>query len=98
MFRSLAVLLLVLLLLPATAAPQDPRTLAEGSAPSALQTELRLEQRLLALDLVNYREARERDQRARVALDQVLARLDEALAGDAVALGTLESLQNDLDA
>ena len=98
MLRTLAVLLLVLLLLPAIAAAQDPRTLAEGSASSTLQTELRLERRLLALDLVSYNEARERDQRARQALDQVLARLDEALAGDAVALGTLESLQNDLDA
>jgi len=92
MFPARAVpLLLALLLLPATAAPQDPRTLAEGSASSALQTELRLEQRLLALDLVSYREARERDQRARLAVDQVLA-------GDAVTLGTLEGLQNDLDA
>jgi hypothetical protein len=97
MSRPLAVSLLILLL-PATAAPQDPRTLAEGSASSALQTELRLEQRLLALDLVSYREARERDQRARQAVDEVLSRVDEALAGDAVTLGTLEDLRNDLDA
>jgi hypothetical protein len=98
MLRACAVFLLVLLLLPATAAAQDPRTLAEGSTQTAQQTALRLEQRLLALDLVSYREARERDQRARQAVDQVLARVDEALAGDAVTLGTLEDLRNDLDA
>jgi hypothetical protein len=98
MFRARAVPLLVLLLLPATAAAQDPRTLAEGSTQTALQTELRLEQRLLALDLVSYREARERDQRARQAVDEVLARVDKALAGDAVTLGALEDLRNDLDA
>src|SRR5262245_32229941 len=98
MFRARAVSLVALLSLPATAAAQDPRTLGEGSASSALQTELRLEQRLLALDLVSYREARERDQRARQAVDEVLARVDEALAGDAVTLGTLEDLRNDLDA
>jgi hypothetical protein len=53
---------------------------------------------MLALDLVTYNEARERDRRAQQAVSEVLARLDTALAGDSVSLGTLESLQNDLDA
>ncbi len=98
MVRSRTVSFLLLLLLAATAAAQDPRTLAEGSAQTAMQAALRLEQRLLALDLVSYREARERDQRARQSVNEVLARVDEALAGDAVTLGTLEDLRNDLDA
>lgn len=98
MIRSRAASPLLLLLLSAAAAAQDPRTLAEGSAQAPLQTELRLERRLLSLDLVSYNEARERDQRARQAVAEVLGRLDEALAGDAVTLGTLEDLQNDLDA
>ena len=98
MFRLPAVSLLILLALPLAASAQDPRTLAEGSAQAPLQTELRLERRLLSLDLVSFNEARERDRRARQVVDQVLGRLDEALAGDAVALGTLEDLQNDLDA
>jgi len=99
MIRSMAGLSLsVLLLLPVAAGAQDPRTLAESSAQPQLQTELRLERQLLALDLVTYREAREREQRAQQAVEEVLTRLDQALAGDAVALGTLENLQNDLDA
>src|SRR5918999_2031206 len=97
MFRPRASPLLVLLLLSAAASAQDPRTLAEGSASAPLQTALRLERRLLSLDLVSFSEARERDRRARQTVEEVLARLDEALAGDAVSLGTLEDLQNDLD-
>ena len=99
MRRSLAVLFLVFLLLPSAAGAQDPRTLAEDSVEAAqLKGELRLERRLLALDLVTYNESREQDRRAQQAVSDVLTRLDTALAGDAVALGTLESLQNDLDA
>lgn len=96
MSRLLAGFILVLALFPRLAAAQDPATPTESS--SAVQTELRLERRLLSLDLVSYNEARERDKRAQQAVNEVLGRLDAALAGDAVALGTLESLQNDLDA
>jgi len=98
MIRSLAGPLLAFLLLASPVAAQDPRTLADSSAQSQLQAELRLERRLLALDLVTYTEAREQDRRAQQAVSDVLARLDTALAGDAVSLGTLENLQNDLDA
>jgi hypothetical protein len=98
MIRSLAGSLLVFLFLASMAGAQDPRTLAESPAQSPLQAELRLERRLLALDLVTYNEARELDRRAQQAVSNVLSRLDTALAGDAVTLGTLEGLRNDLDA
>jgi hypothetical protein len=61
-----------------------------------VQTILRVERQLLALDLVSYREAREREQRARQRMSDVLTRLDQALASDAVSLGTLESLQDEM--
>jgi hypothetical protein len=95
MIRALAGSVLVLLLLPEAAAAQEAANLVESSP---FQAELRLERRLLTLDLLSYGEARERDQRAQQALAEVLGRLDQALAGDAVTLGTLEALQNDLDA
>jgi hypothetical protein len=93
MIRVLVGMFLVLLLPPAAA--QEVVTPAESSQ---IQTELRLERRLLTLDLLGYSEARERDRRAQLALDEVLERLDQALAGEAVALETLEALQDDLDA
>ncbi len=96
MVRPRAGLILLFLLFPGAAAAQDSAS-AASLAQAQIQTELRLERRLLALDLVSFKEARERDQRARQAAGEVLARLDEALAGDAVTLGGLESLQNDLD-
>lgn len=98
MVRYRAGLISVLLLLPGAAPAQDPAKVTESSVSSPIQTELRLERRLLALDLVSFKEARERDQRARQAISEVLVRLDEALAGDAVTLGSLEDLQNELDA
>ena len=86
-------LLFLLLLVPGTAKAQDdPSTL------SVAQTQLRLEQSLLSLDLVGYNEARERVRRAQQGVNDVLARLDEAMAGDSVSLGTLETLQDSLDA
>src|SRR5262245_60630477 len=90
MSRSSAQWFVVFLLLPVGAGAQDSQ--------AQLQTELRLERRMLALDLVTYNEDREKDRRAQQAVSQVLARLDTALAGDSVSLGTLEALQNDLDA
>lgn len=83
----------LLLLLPLAAKAQDT-----PSTPSAAQIQLRLEQSLLSLDLVGYNEARERARRAQQGVNDVLARLDEALAGDSVSLGTLETLQDSLDA
>lgn len=83
----------LLLLLPLAAMAQDT-----PPAPSVVQTQLRLEQSLLSLDLVGYNEARERARRAQQGVNDVLARLDQALAGDSVSLGTLETLQDSLDA
>lgn len=85
--------LLLCLLAPGTAKAQDT-----PSTPSATQIQLRLEQSLLSLDLVSYNEARERARRAQQGVNDVLTRLDQALAGDSVSLGTLETLQDDLDA
>lgn len=83
----------LLFLLPLGAKAQDT-----PSTPSVTQTQLRLEQSLLSLDLVGYSEARERARRAQQGVNDVLARLDAALAGDSVSLGTLETLQDSLDA
>jgi hypothetical protein len=80
----------LLLLLPLAARAQD--------TPSAAQVQLRLEQSLLSLDLVGYNEMRERARRTQQGVNDVLARLDQALAGDSVSLGTLETLQDSLDA
>ncbi len=86
-------LCLLFLLALGTAKAQDT-----PSTSSVTQTQLRLEQSLLSLDLVGYNEARERARRAQQGVNDVLARLDQALAGDSVSLGTLETLQDDLDA
>lgn len=93
MIRATAGLVLCLLLLPGTLSSQEA-----AAPPSAAQTELRLERSLLALDLVSYNEARERARRAQQGVNDVLARLDQALAGDSVSLATLEALRDDLDA
>jgi hypothetical protein len=63
-----------------------------------VETELKLERKLLALDLVSYKEARTREQRARDQLAAVVTRLDQALTGDSLALGALESLRDELAA
>jgi hypothetical protein len=101
MSRNSAVRLLALLLLlsaaakaqtPATApTPAERAAVLAGNAP-----ELRLEQRLLSLDLVTYKETRQREGLARQRVTEVLARLDQALASDTVALGALEALQDEL--
>ena len=88
--------ILLLLLLPLAAgaqAPAAPPANAGGTAarPARNSPELRLEQRLLSLDLVAYKETRQREGLARQRVTDVLGRLDQALASDAVSLGTLES-------
>jgi hypothetical protein len=85
---------LLLLLLPAAAGAQEPAS----SSSAGVQTELRLERRLLSLDLVSYNEIRERERRAREQVSAVLGRLDQALASDAMSLGTLETLRDQLAA
>jgi hypothetical protein len=93
MIRTLSgwTLCLLLLLSPGAAGAQE-------TTASAAQTQLRLERSLLALDLVSYNEARERARRAQQGVNDVLTQLDQALAGDSVSLGTLETLQDSLDA
>jgi hypothetical protein len=71
---------------------------ASTSAPSGVQNDLQLERKLLSLDLVSYREARVREQAARTQVDDAGQKLDQALAGDSLALGTLESLFDVLSA
>ncbi|MFL6203156.1 MAG: hypothetical protein ACJ76J_28640 [Thermoanaerobaculia bacterium] len=97
MNRATAGLLLCLLLVPGAVSAQEPIT-GTSASPSAVQVELRLERSLLSLDLVSYNEARERARRAQQGVNDVLARLDQALAGDSVSLATLETLRDDLDA
>jgi hypothetical protein len=96
MIRLAAATLLVLFA-PAAAAPQA----VAPAAPSAgiqIETELRLERKLLALDLAAYDEARTRERQVRVRVDEVAAQLDEALRGEALSLGALEALHEQLDA
>jgi hypothetical protein len=97
MIRTIAVCAVLLLLLPFAAGAQDEPAQG-GTSPSAVQTALRVERQLLSLDLVGYNEARERERRARQRMSDVLARLDQALASDAVSLGALESLQDEMAA
>jgi hypothetical protein len=89
--------LLLLLALSLAAGAQDSAA-APSSAAAGVQTELRLERRLLSLDLVSYNETRERERRAREQVSAVLGRLDQALASDAMSLGTLETLRDQLAA
>jgi hypothetical protein len=105
MIRTIAGWTLLLLLLPPLAAGAQTTTAppSQGSAaplasgaPGSTPAELRLEQRLLSLDLVSYKETRQREGLARQRVTEVLGRLDQALAADAVSLGTLESLEDEL--
>jgi hypothetical protein len=96
MIRGIPSFLLLLVLLPAARA-QEPAPLTATSAQSQIQTELRIERRLLSLDLVSLNEAREQHRLARQRVDEVLARLQETLTGDAMTLGAVEDLQRELD-
>lgn len=96
MFRP-ALLLVLLLSVPALRA-QDTAQPSASAASVQLQTELQLERKLLALDLVGYREARTKEQAARDRVTASMQRLDQALGGDSLALGTLESLFDELTA
>ncbi len=91
--------LLLLLLGSLTAGAQEaaaPAQTSSSSASAAVQTELRLERRLLSLDLVSYNEVRDRERRAMLRVTDVLGRLDQAMASDAMSLGALESLRDEL--
>lgn len=89
---ALLLTLAVLLPLSALRAQEAPRLPASNQ----LQIEIQLEQKLLALDLVSYRESRTKEQTARERTNAAMQRLDQALAGDSLALGTLETLFDEL--
>ena len=99
MTRSIPVrsFLLLFLLLPPAMGAQEPAS-SSAASPAGVQTALRLERRLLSLDLVSYNEIRERERRAREAVSAVLGRLDQTLASEAMSLGTLETLRDQLAA
>ena len=80
----------------AAVAQDEPAAPSAGTPPAANQVELRLEQRLLSLDLLAYNQTRDRERAASQRVAEVLGRLDQALASDAVSLGSLESLQDEL--
>jgi hypothetical protein len=81
---------LFLFVLPATLPSQDAP--AARLPPAGIQSNLQLERKLLALDLVSYRQARTKEQAAREQVTAAMQRLDQALGGDSLALATLESL------
>jgi len=91
---TVALVLLLALLTPLMAAAQDEPAAPPASA--ANQVELRLEERLLSLDLLNYNQTRDRERQAGLHVAEVLNRLDQTLASDSVSLGTLESLHDEL--
>lgn len=70
---------------------------AQETPSNPVDTELRLERKLLALDLSSYNEARQREQETSDRVAEVVTRLDEALDGEALSLGTLEALRGELD-
>lgn len=89
--------LLLLALLPAFSGPAAGQS-AVTTAPERreVQVQLDMERKLLALDLVSYREARTREQRIRTAAQGTSDRLDKALQGDSLTLGNLEALHDQL--
>lgn len=102
MNRLVAVFLLSLLASAFAVGAASALEAAPAASPAAplsrAQSDLQLERKLLSLDLVSYREARTREQAARAQVDDAAQKLDQALAGDSLALGTLESLFDVLSA
>jgi hypothetical protein len=95
---ALVVLCLVAGVAVAQDEPEAPPAAATASQRAQIDLDLRLERRLLMLDLTAFDEARTRERQARERVDEVSARLDETLGGDSLSLGTLESLREELDA
>jgi hypothetical protein len=95
MRRSLTVAFLAFAGLCALAAPPAASQTAEAGR---IETDLRLERKLLSLDLVAYKEVRARELGARQRLDEVQQRLDQSLAADALSLGSLETLYDQVTA
>jgi hypothetical protein len=98
LFRPALFLIASSLLTVSALRAQDTAQPPATAASVQLQTELQLERKLLALDLVGYRETRTKEQTARDRVSASMQRLDQALGGDSLALGTLESLFGELSA
>ncbi len=99
MKRATPLMILTLLMTVAPAAGPGTAQQAPQSVNRAqIENDLQLERKLLALDLVGYREARDREQRARASVAEAMQRLDQALSGASLALGTLEELFDNLSA
>lgn len=77
------------LLVPALTGAAEPE--------SPVATTIKLERRLLPVDLADYREARAREVAARERLRQAAENLDQLLAGDELSLGTLEVRREEVD-
>jgi hypothetical protein len=98
MIRPLAVILAALLLAAFNVSWAAAQEAAAASPKAQIEVELRLERKLLVLDLAGYDEARTRERQARSRVDEVSSRLDEMLQGDSLSLGGLEALRDELDA
>ena len=94
LLACLALTFLVVALAPA----QETATTRSAATPAMAQieTDLRLERKLLSLDLAAYREARALEVRTRDQLTMVTGRLDQALTGTSMSLGTLEGVHMEL--
>jgi hypothetical protein len=73
-----------------------PALAVRGVEPAEVSTEVRIERSLLALDLLALKEERVRSEKARSEISEIYGRLDRALNGRSVALGTLETLTFEL--
>ncbi len=80
----------------ASVAPAQESAATRNAASAQIETDLRLERKLLSLDLAAYREARALEIRTRDQLTTVTGRLDQALTGSSMSLGTLEGVHMEL--
>ena len=87
---------LLITLLAAAFAPAQETAATRNAVSAQIETDLRLERKLLSLDLAAYREARALEVRTRYQLTAVTGRLDQALTGTSMSLGTLESVHMEL--
>jgi hypothetical protein len=95
----LSKLLRTALLLLSTALPAAafvPAAAAQATAETAEASALRIEQKLLPIDLADFRQARGRERTARENVRLAGERVDQLLAGDELSLGELESRRDEL--
>lgn len=91
--RALSLALLLTVSVLGASAQERPAAQADQRE---VQVQLRLERGLLALDLTSYREARDRQRRIQEQVEAASTRMDEALQGESLTLGSLEALHDDL--